>query len=164
MSPELSACCTDRQSPGWDGLLAHYWDCTAVQLLKSMYNRNRTTPCWYHDFDCVWLWPKYLIFGSDSIVTSSLKHANIVSVDTFVSVFIWLCHCCINGRRHSLTLDCVTAAETTMIKKWKRNLGTGQSLGVRVENLINRLTSFHPHVQMMTIVSICWIIYILLTV
>jgi len=29
LSPELSACSTDRHSHGWDGLLAYYWDCTA---------------------------------------------------------------------------------------------------------------------------------------
>jgi len=43
-----------------------------VQLLKSVSDRNRTTPCWYHDFDCVRLWPKYSFFDCDSIIVSSL--------------------------------------------------------------------------------------------
>jgi len=31
LSPGLSACSSDRHSPGWDGLLAHYWECTTPE-------------------------------------------------------------------------------------------------------------------------------------
>jgi len=31
VSPGLSGCSSDRHLPGWNGLLAHYWECTAPE-------------------------------------------------------------------------------------------------------------------------------------
>jgi len=57
-----------------------------------------------------------------------------------------------------LLFDCVIVVETAMIKKWRRNLDTGQSFQVRQKSLISRLIWFHLHVQMTTVVSI-WAVF-----
>jgi len=41
----------------------------------SWHPRNRTMPCWHHDFDCVRLWPQYSIFDCDSIIVSLLPES-----------------------------------------------------------------------------------------